>query len=457
MKDVIEIDTEISNKGIRLLYKNNEYSMNYPQNVWFSVPKPIKIALRDNLALIATMHLPMVLPEIKGIKFSTGRPVLEPYIFQNFIFDIPSNTEVDKADTNEIIRKFLTLDFMYEKSDIFYPGHFPIEDSHRALISMSFGKDSILTYALAEELELEPEMIYIIEDSLKYEQKHKSILGKRFEKEFNKELNILNHETGKLRDYSYLGLPESEFGWGLQNTEYALALIPFAYAFKGKYIFFGNEQSTFATYFDKEGKWRIYPCYDQTHIWTKHIDQITQFFTGRTVRTGSLIEPLMDILVQRILIRRYPHYAKYQMSCFTNSEAGKEYRWCHECSVCAKMYLLSVAGGMDPKAIGLKQNMLSKQYKSFFTLFGGSSALTYANTGIGRDEQLFNFYLASKRGIDAPLIEEFKDSALYKEAKDREDELCNTFCKLYEAITVPKELKTDLMSIFREELNLFDI
>ncbi|NHJ01504.1 MAG: hypothetical protein EAX86_05145 [Candidatus Heimdallarchaeota archaeon] len=457
MKNIIEIDVKLNDTGLSLFFNNNEFSTQYPQNVWSSVPKSVKNAFKDNLALIATMHLPMVLPGVSGIKFSTSRPILEPYLFQNFIFDIPSNTEVDGTNTDEVVRKFLTLDFIYKESDILYPGHYPVEDGYRALVSMSFGKDSLLTFALAEELGLDPKMIYIVEDSLKYEQKHKTLLGERFQKEFNKELSILIHETGKLRNYTFLGLPESEFGWGLQNTEYALSLIPFAYAFKGKYILFGNEQSTAATYFDEEGKWRIYPCYDQTHVWTSHIDQITQLFTGRTVRTGSLIEPLMDIFIQRILIRRYSQYADYQMSCFTSTEAGKEYRWCHECSVCAKMFLLSIAGGMDPKAIGLTHNMLSKQNKNLFTLFGGSSSLTYANTGLGRDEQLFNFYLAAKRGNNSPLVMEFKESKLYQEAKDRENELFNTFIKIYDSISVPKEYKNELMSIFREEINLFEM
>ena len=101
---------------------------------------------------------------------------------------------------------------------------------------MSFGKDRLLSYAVANELKLDPEMIYVIEQSLTYEQKHKTELAKRFKKEFGKELHILKHETGKLRDYEHLGIPKSEFGWGLQNTEYTLELIPFAYDFHAKFI-----------------------------------------------------------------------------------------------------------------------------------------------------------------------------------------------------------------------------
>ncbi|MFX1250560.1 MAG: hypothetical protein ACFFCZ_03010 [Promethearchaeota archaeon] len=457
MNKFIEIDAEVTNAGITIKYLGKKYRINYPTNIWQKVPSSVKLALRDNLVLASTLHLPMVIPNIKGIQFSSGRPLLEPYFFQNFIMDIPSCTEVDGIDTGSAIQKFLQIELNYLEPEIIHPGNFPVTDSYKALVGMSFGKDSLLTYAVAEELELNPEMIYVVEQSLKYEEKHKTQLGLQFKKEFGKELHKLVHETGKLRDYEFMELPKSEFGWGLQNTEYALELIPFAYTLQGKYIFFGNEQSAAVSYLDKTALWRIYPCYDQTHVWTTHINQITQLFTGRSVQTGSLIEPLMDIMIQRILIRRYPEYAKYQMSCFTETEAGKDYRWCQECSVCSKMYLLASAGGMDPTRLGFTQNMLELKNKHLFTLFGGKSALTYANTGLGRDEQLFNFYLASKKGITDPLIENFKQSQLFEEAKEREEELYKTFCSIYESISVPKELKSAVLSIYKEEIALFEV
>jgi 7-cyano-7-deazaguanine synthase in queuosine biosynthesis len=325
-----------------------------------------------------------------------------------------------------------------------------------ALVGTSFGKDSLLTYAVADEIGLEPEMVYVVEQSMTYEQKHKTELARQFKNEFGKQLNILKHETGKLRDYPYLGVPFTEMGWGLQTTEYALELIPFAYALKAKYLLFGNEQTAASTYMDSKGRWTVHPCYDQSHHWTVHIDQITRMFSGRSVKTGSIIEPLMDMMIQYILAHRYPEIAKYQMSCFTETEAGRDYHWCHNCSICAKMYLMCIGSGIDPAKIGLRVNMLERKYKQFFTLFGGKSiTMTYAHTKVGRDEQLFAFYLAAKRGAKAGLIEEFKASPLLQEAKDREEELHKTFCTLHTSISVPQELRNKINSIYKEELDDF--
>jgi hypothetical protein len=453
----LQIYSGVTDTGVDICFREKSYPIVYPRSVWEATPKETQTALKDNLAVATTMHLPLVL-DSPGIVYHSGCPLLEPYFVQNFLKDIPSCTEVDGTNTDEVVRKFFNTEYRFLDPDIAYPSRQPVDSPSGALVGTSFGKDSLLTYAVANEIGLEPEMVYIVEQSMTYEQKHKTELAKRFKNEFGKQLNILRHETGKFRDYPYLGVPFTELGWGLQTTEYALELIPFAYALKAKYLLFGNEQTAAATYMDSEGRWTVHPCYDQSHRWTVHIDQITQTFSGRSVNTGSLIEPLMDMMVQYILAHRYPEIAKYQMSCFTETEAGRDYHWCHNCSICAKMYLMCVGSGIDPTKIGLRENMLEREYKQFFILFGGKSiTMTYAHTKVGRDEQLFAFYLAAKRGAEGGLIEEFKASPLIQEAKDREEELRKTFCTLHTSMSVPKELRNSVNSIYKEELASFQI
>ncbi|MFW9969496.1 MAG: hypothetical protein ACFFDF_04795 [Candidatus Odinarchaeota archaeon] len=449
MNEYLEVYSTNLKNGIQLEFQGVQYPIVYGKNIWNSTPDQTCEALRDNLSFATTMHLPLIYHKEKIVYYS-GRPLLEPYFFQNFLKDIPSCTEVDGLNTDDIIHQFLNTEFHFNNPEITFPSEKSVENPYKALIGMSFGKDSLLTYAIANEINLDPEIIYVVEQSLTYEEKHKIDLAKRFKKEFNKDLHILTHETGKLRDYNYLNLPKSEFGWGLQNTEYALEFIPFAYALNGRYIFFGNEQTTAASYKDSSNRWLIYPAYDQSHLWTIHINQITRMFSGHSVTTGSLIEPLMDMMIQRILVHRYPDIAKYQMSCFTENEFGRDYRWCHNCSVCAKMYLLCAGSGINPELIGIKNDMFQKEYKNYYTLFGGKSNLTYANTDIARDEQLFAFYSAIKKGVKGDLIDEFKRIDLFKEAESREDEL-------YNPISLPKELKNDVLSIYKEELSLFEL
>ena len=166
----------------------------------------------------------------------------------------------------------------------------------------------------------------------------------------------------------------------------------------------------------------------------------------------SVIEPLNDIAVVYTLFKRYPEIAKYHMSCFVETEAGKDHRWCQDCSVCSKMYLLIKASGFNPETVGLNRNMLCDENRSYFSLFGGSDVNTYALTGRGRDEQLFAFYLAWKNGDGSGLVKEFANKFL-DEAKGREDELYKTFFGIHKAITLPEEIKRDALSIYKEVLN----
>ena len=100
--------------------------------------------------------------------------------------------------------------------------------------------------------------------------------------------------------------------------------------------------------------------------------------------------------------------------------------------------------------------MLNKENKNLFTLFGGKSHLTYLNSGLGRKEQLFAFYLASKNNTNGDLLSMFKESNLFEETKDNEEELRKIFLKIYDSISVPKELIPDIYSIYKEEFELFE-
>ena len=456
--NMLKVSSNITSAGLSFIVNGIEYPIDYPEGVWDKVPESLKPVLRDNLALAVSMHLPLIL-DVDGIEFESGRPFLEPYLFQNFIFDVPSCTEVDGLDTSETMRKFMLKKYEYAKEDVAFPlieSRMTLNLPGRAIVAMSYGKDSLLTYGIADEIGLDPEIVYIVEAALIYEQKHKIELGRKFEKEFGKKLHILTHQTGKLRDGERLGVGRTEFGWGLQNTEYAIELLPFALALNGEYILFGNEQSTSESYLDTGGKWRVYPCYDQSHLWSVHVDQITQRLSGGIVRTASLIEPLLDMMIQRILIRRYPQFAKYQMSCFTETDAGKNYRWCQDCGVCGKMYLITVASGMDPRKIGFTRNMLDKSHKHLFTIFGGKSKLTYANSGLGREEQLLAFFLSAQRGFAGGLVEDFRTSPLFTEAQERQEDLISKFTGIYEPISLPNALKDSVISIYKEELALID-
>jgi len=450
----VEILGHYGDDGIKIRFRDNTYEIIYPNKLWSNYPTADKAVLLDHLTYVTTIHLPLVFSD-RELLYNTALPFFEPYFFKNLIMDFPSCAEVDGTNTSDLIRQFMNLKVQFKDNKAKFP-QFDVQTSENSsVVALSFGKDSLLTYAVAQEINLHPKIVYIIEPSMKYEEKHKTLLAEKFYNEFGVKLHKITHTVGQLRNYEYLNVAQTELGWGLQSTEYALELLPLAYEYQAKYLLFGNEQSCGEYTFDKEG-FINYPAYDQSHNWTVQISAMTQSLTNRNVWTVSLIEPLNDIAVMYVLQHRYPEIGKYEMSCFTETEAGRDTKWCHSCSVCGKMYLLLVAAGFDPKHVGFTKNMLSKEFRNYFSLFGGKKVHTYALTGLGFDEQLFAFYLASKRGNKSDLVLEFENSPLYEKAKEREEELYNIFLSIHKSITLPPDLFEKVFEIYKEEVESFE-
>jgi hypothetical protein len=168
---------------------------------------------------------------------------------------------------------------------------------------------------------------------------------------------------------------------------------------------------------------------------------------------GSLVEPLHEIAIIKILHHRYPEIGKYQMSCGEVEVEKIENRWCQNCSKCARIYIFLLANGIDPKKVGFKVDMLDLKYKNKFSVFNGKNEKTYGydKSLLGRDEQLLAFLLAFERGVKGKLIEIFKKNYL-KEAKEREKELRKKFFGIHSTRTLPEELKDKVLKIYREEL-----
>jgi len=446
----LSIEAWQTETGLEIQFRGTVYKISYPDSLWRNYPREMRDILFDNLVYTETRHLPLVFKE-KGIVYNTSAPLFQPFFTQNLMMDFPSCADVDGTKTSNLLKDYMNTEVRFKDYMIKMPRNIEDTKEDSSVVSLSFGKDSLCAWAVAREIGINPQTCYIVEPSLTYEEKHKTVLAEQFHKEFGIKLNKIEHSAGNLRDGVHLGVGKTEIGWSLQSTQYGLLLLPVAHNFRARYIIFGNEQSCREYYYDPEG-YICYPAYDQSHIWTVYIDAMTRQLTGGQVRVMSTIEPLNDIAVVYVLNKRYPEVAKYHMSCFVETEAGRDKRWCQECSVCSKMYLLLVASGFDPKRVGLDRNMLTKDCKEYFTILGGKSVQTYSLTGLGRDEQLFGFYLAWKHGNRSDLVREFEKRFL-DEAKEREDELYKTFFGIHESITMPPEIKNRVLSIYREALS----
>ncbi|PIZ50672.1 hypothetical protein COY27_06175 [Candidatus Woesearchaeota archaeon CG_4_10_14_0_2_um_filter_33_13] len=458
-----QIKTRIIENGMRIQFKRgaqeNYFDLTFPMAVWQDFPQDYKILIKDNLAYLSSLELGIMF-DAKKIRYDTPLPLFKSFFIELMLRCLIYSGDCDdKANAVDYITRLCNLDYTFTKSKP------PIINSEfslgeRSINTFTFGKESLLGFGLSKEIGLNPAPVTIVEPDVDiiyngisvrtFENKHKEKLIAEFEKEFQEKIQVVYNHSRDLLDYTLWGLEETDLGWSNQLTQYLFFLLPFAYSLKGKYIVFGNEKSADSHYYSSEG-FKCNPVYDQSAEWLAQMNSLLHITTKGKVRTTSLVQPLHELAVCKVLYQRYPHLAKYQMSCHADNDGAEHNRWCCQCSKCARCYIFMKALNFDPISVGMK-DMLTIENKEHYALFSESKELRgYDLSGLGRDEQLFAFYLAAKNGAQGTLIDLFKEN-LYVEAESREEELRNEFLKVHLPENIPTELWKKIKPIFDEEL-----
>ena len=427
-------------KGIRINFDDTDFRLTYPNDIWKSYPQGIKEILIDNLSHLLTIDTPLIAGQ-KSVSYNTSEPIFRETFRQMVLKSIPSAVESYDEDTNEIIRKFKEIVYMFDGPKKWFDFSQDIEN--RAITPLSFGKDSLLTLAVANEVGLRPRPVYINDTVSPIENKTKIQQIKLFSKEFGQAL-VVKNGIEKLNDFEYWDKDETCLSYMHMVTGFCFIALPIANHYNARYIILGNQKDMDFSFINKD-EYLTYPSPDQTTEWMNKQNEMINKMT-KNVSVTSLISPLTNIAIMKILFNRYKQYAKYEISCDC-LEGTNEKRWCHECNKCARLFLFISAVGADPRLVGFTKNMLEKQNKNLFTLF--KSQDNYEKSKEARDQQLLAFYMALKNNVQGSLIDVFKKEFL-EEAKEREDELYKKFFTVYDT-PMPRELN-DVKSIYKEEL-----
>ena len=74
----------------------------------------------------------------------------------------------------------------------------------------------------------------------------------------------------------------------------------------------------------------------------------------------SLLRPLSELLIQRILAERYPRLLRLQISCHSASAKGEDVHPCGKCEKCRRIAGMLIALGADPVACGYSREQCEK-------------------------------------------------------------------------------------------------
>lgn len=448
MPQLVHVFRKIIRNGVEIKIKRSTYSITYPSYVWEKFPKTLHRAFADGLSYVATWHLPLV-GEDKSVVYHFSHPPIEPVFFKIILYSLPMTIFENKSlRTSSLIQQFYNLNFQTQFKGLnhaFSGKRVKRVLKEKALLLFSFGKDSLLTYALLQEFGVSTTPIFIREPQSVFENAHKRRLAERFYRTFNEEVTFFPLPIGRLRQSKDL-----YWGWDIILSQYAFVLIPYCFYHQAKYLFFGNEQScNFATK-DKEGYF-VNPAFEQSVYAMQHLQDLPkQFFINANI--GSLVEPLHEIFITYILHRRYPEIGRFQMSCFSEGSEAKKKRWCGTCEKCARIYVFLRAFNISPERVGFYQNdMLSAKKESLYVIFNSDGEKSaYGGSGLGKDEQLLAFYLAHKNGVKGELMEKFRQVYL-PEVEKRKEKLISEYFSIHSSYSLPSSLRRKTLRIFEKE------
>jgi hypothetical protein len=440
----MDLDFSIIKNGVNVKCNKKNFRLIYPEKIWKKYYD--KETLMDNLAYLLTINLPFV-SKSKEINYNTSLPLFNKEFNEMVRKGIPGAVEdYKKIKTKKVFKQFENTKYNFSSRKIKKP-RYNGSNNDRVVISLSMGKDSLLSLGLCDELGLKPVIVHIDDTVSPTENSLKLRIFKQMNKEYSGQL--VTNEIEKLNDFETGETPESCLGYMHMLTGFCFISLPIVNHFKASWIVLGNEKNLDYKFINKDGV-EAYPSFDQSLYWTKKMNKMINKITNDKVGVFSVLQPLHDIMLLRILHKRYPELAKHQVSC-PCLDASDEKRWCHECSTCTFTYLGLLANDIDPKTVGFHKNLLNRKYKGYYSLFGGKKADAYGRTEEAREEELLYFYLAYRNNVKGKLIDKFKKKFL-KEATSREDELYKRFFKIYSPETVPKKFRKQLLSIYKEEL-----
>lgn len=440
-------DVRLSPHGFTVILGDTLHPVYYPSSVWKAFPQALRLPFAQFIAFMTTVH--WVFGKGNKITYKFPAPLGEPLFYYGLFLSMPENL-------NDFQNSLKTSDYLKFVFNSFFKTSFtghasvitqtPYKSHKKALVPFTFGKDSLLTFALCKELGIIPIPFFFIEKHKTYENDHRYRLIKKFKKEYKTDVVLFEVPLQELKQRSGLW-----WGWDIFLSQYTFFLVPFLHYFQASFLFWSNEYDRSITQPDKEG-FMVAPTFDQTSRWLQVLDRGIKLF-GCNAHVGSLLEPLTELSVHFVLHHRYSKLGNYQTSCNHEEVQAKTNRWCGHCYTCAEDYIFLKALGIDPSRVDYSDDMLKNSKRRWHYLFNKDKrASGQGNIDFFRNEHIFGLYLSYQRGIRGGLMDDFQKSYLAF-ARKNITLLEKTYLTRYPFLTAPSAFHKRLENIFDKELS----
>lgn len=452
MKKQLEFSYRLTDRGFRVQgLAGTKYAVSYPLTVFNRLPKPVKNFFIANFIYSRTRALNLL-----GwpLAYRFGQPLWQKFVDYGLLKIIPCLAEINKLPVGKILKNF---PLAQKKGELTFNGQISSDrlaglkaNKAGAVLALSFGKDSMLSYGLAKELGLNLLLVTANEmaGASGDEWKIKSGIIKQFEREQREKVLLFSDNVDELYYHPQINCHLDEVNNTNSLLAYALELLPFVYQHRAAYLIFGNEQNLNDYYYNQDG-YKFYPSFDQSSEYTAKENRLWQKASQNKFQVSSLVEPLYNLGEFRVLYHRYPHLLKYIMSC--EPAKGSTERWCYNCPMCAKAFLYAAAVGGEPKRLAFNRDFFKKRYSELYPLFAKKPLRHYERPPQVKEEQLLSFLLCYRLGYRGYLIDSFK-RRYFKEAVKKEKLFRKKYFGIYHAPNLPTQFKPKILAIYRQEL-----
>src|SRR3989344_3217795 len=215
---VAKISAQVKDFGIQVTINNKIIRLRYPPGIWNRFPQTHRKILTQNIAFSMTYHLPYLFDSLKKMQYNLPVPLSEAFFYKGFSQALPSTAvlqdDKDSRITSNLLRRLYEVNYVYSHKKTDIPPYNMTSFEDCAVMPFTFGKDSLLTFALARDMGLTIHPIYIAEPYLPYDETIKRLLAEPFKKEFRTQILFLKNQLGILREPG-----DGWIGWEMQLTQ----------------------------------------------------------------------------------------------------------------------------------------------------------------------------------------------------------------------------------------------
>jgi creatinine amidohydrolase/Fe(II)-dependent formamide hydrolase-like protein len=176
--------------------------------------------------------------------------------------------------------------------------------------------------------------------------------------------------------------------------------------------------------------------YDGLFDQSIYFDQtVTKYFMrkGWQISQFSILRPLSELLIQKILAHRYPHLQEHQTSCHATHKESDRIHPCGKCEKCRRIVSMLLALGVDPAHCGYRASQVENALTGFL-----DKGVSQESAGV---RQLG--YMLQQKGL-------VPDSAIREKKFHEQPEVVNLRYdpKVSPMHCIPVDLRKPLLQIF---------